>query len=106
VSQKSKDPAKPSTEFRAIDHVETTLHDPIRDRWDPGCDKDGVRLWCTASARTHGEENARWGLQVRARVKTRRGAPGKHFAIGTASMSRKDLLWLRDQINAALRGKS
>lgn len=91
--------------FRTIEHVETTLHDTARDRWEEGADTNGVRLYSTASALTHGKENARWALQVRARVKTQRG-PGKHFAVGTASMSREDLVWLRDQINAELRRKS
>jgi hypothetical protein len=89
-------------EFRPIDFVETVLHDPVRDHWDAGCDEGGVRLYCTASPRTHGDEDARWALQVRARVKTRKG-PGKHFAVGTASMSRTDLQWLRGLIDAALR---
>lgn len=92
-------------EFRPIEFVETSLHDPVRDHWDPGCDEGGVRLYCTAGPEVHGEENARWALQVRARVTTRKG-PGKHFAIGTASMSRKDLRWLRGLIDEALRERS
>lgn len=91
--------------FRAINFAETSLHDPVRDRWEAGWDKNGVRLYCTASPLTHGEANGRWALQVRARVKTRRSGLGKHFAVGTASMSREDLLWLRRQIDAALRSK-
>lgn len=91
-------------EFRPIAFVETTLHDPVRDRWVAGDVEDGVRLYCTASPTTHGDEDARWEIQVRARVKTRRGGRGKHFAIGTASMSRDDLLWLRAAIDAALEG--
>lgn len=90
--------------FRAIDHIETTLHDTVRERWDEGSDTGGVRLYCTASG--SGQNEARWALQVRAQVKTKRSGPGKHFAIGTASMSREDLQWLRDQINAELRRKS
>lgn len=89
--------------FREIEHIDTTLHDPVRERWDEGMDKGGVRLYNTANALTHGKENARWSLQVLARVKTKHNGPGKHFAVGTASMSREDLVWLRDQINAALR---
>jgi len=92
-------------EFRPIEFVDTTLHDPVRDRWEEGDDKSGVRLYCTSSPRTHGEENGRWALQIFARVKTKRGGVGKHFAGSTASMSREDLLWLRDQINTALRRK-
>lgn len=92
-------------EFRPIEHIETTLHDTVRDRWDKGCDHGGVRIYCTSSPRTHGEENARWSLQVRAQVKRKSGGSGKHFAVGTASMSREDLLWLRDQINFELRNK-
>jgi hypothetical protein len=91
-------------EFRPIEFVETCLHDPVRDHWDAGCDEGGVRIYCTASPAMHGDEGGRWGLQVRARVKTRKG-PGKHFAVGTASMSRADLLWLRGQIDAELRRK-
>ena len=91
--------------FRSVEHVETTLHDTARDRWDEGADQGGVRLYRTASPSTHGKDNARWALQVRARVKTKTGGPGKHFAVGTASMSREDLQWLRDQISAELRRK-
>lgn len=90
-------------EFRPIEFVETTLHDPVRERWEEGDDKSGVRLYCTANPRTHGEENGRWSLQIFARVKTKRGGAGKHFATNTASMSREDLAWLRDQISAELR---
>ena len=92
--------------FRPIAHVETTLHDPVRDCFDEGATTGGVRLYSTACASTHGKDNARWSLQVRARVKTKHSGPGKHFAIGTASMSREDLQWLRDQISAELRRKS
>lgn len=92
-------------EFRPIAHIETTLHDAIRERWEEGSTEGGVRIYSTASAAAHGKENARWALQVRAQVKTKSG-PGKHFAVGTASMSREDLAWLRDQINAELRRKS
>ena len=90
-------------EFRLIDHVETTLHDPVRDKWAEGCTEAGVRLYCTAI--THGSDNGRWALQVRAQVKLRNGQAGKHFAVGTASMSSADLRWLRDLIDAALRGE-
>ena len=96
--------AAPRDEFRPITHVETTLHDTVRDRWEEGADKGGVLLYCTQSP-SFGE-NARWSLQVRAQVKTKRSGQGKHFAVGTASMSREDLQWLRDQINAELRRKS
>jgi hypothetical protein len=96
----------PPAEFRPIEFIETTLHDPIRDRWEPGCDDGGVRLYCTSSPLTHGADNGRWALQVCAQVKTRRSGRGKHFAVGTASMSREDLLWLRGLIDAALREKS
>ena len=92
--------------FRSIEHIETTLHDTVRERWDEGSDQGGVRLYRTASPQVHGKENARWSLQVRAQVKTKHSGPGKHFAIGTASMSREDLQWLRGQISAELRRKS
>ena len=104
-----KEAAMPKTEsddaFRSIEHIETTLHDTVRERFAEGADQGGVRLYRTANPLTHGKENGRWSLQVRARVKTKTGL-GKHFAIGTASMSREDLQWLRDQINAELRRKS
>ncbi len=93
----------PASEFRPIEFVETTLHDPVRERWQEGDDTSGVRIYCTANPLTHGEENGRWGLQIFARVKTKSGGAGKHFAGSTASMSRQDLTWLRDQINVALR---
>jgi hypothetical protein len=100
-----KKPPAPLEEFRPIEYVETTLHDPIRDRWEEGTIMGGVRIYCTAHPYTHGVDNARWALQVRARVKTQKGE-GKHFAIGTASMSRQDLQWLRGQIDAALRPRA
>jgi hypothetical protein len=100
-----KKQAKAPEEFRPIEYVETTLHDPVRDRWEEGTIMGGVRLYCTADPFTHGIDNARWALQVRARVKTQKGE-GKHIAIGTASMSREALLWLRDLINVALRAKA
>jgi hypothetical protein len=90
--------------FREIESVEVTLHDPVRERFDNT--SHGVRLYRTASPLTHGEENARWSLQVRAQVRKKIGGAGKQFAIGTASVSREDLVWLRDQINAELRRKS
>jgi hypothetical protein len=102
AASKKKRQRESLDEFRAIEFIETTLHDPVRDRWEPGCDEGGVRLYCTASPLVHGEENGRWALQVRARVKTRSRGPGKHFTVGTASMSREDLLWLRDLIDTAL----
>ena len=105
-----KEAAMPKTEsddmFRSIEHIETTLHDTVRERFAEGADQGGVRLYRTASPLTHGKEHARWSLQIRARVKTKTSGLGKHFAIGTASMSREDLQWLRDQINAELRRKS
>jgi len=105
-----KTPKKPATqkkptpmpEFRAIEFVETLLHDPARERWDEGCDEGGVRVYCTSNPITHGKDNGRWGLQVRAQVKLRGKGHGKHFAVGTASMSREDLLWLRAKIDEAL----
>ena len=89
-------------EFRPIESADTTLHDPVRERWEEGDDKSGVRLYCTSSPFLHGKENGRWSLQIFARVKTKRGGAGKHFANNTASMSRKDLLWLRGMIDDAL----
>lgn len=100
---KKKKSAEPAEEFRSIEYIETTLHDPLRERWEEGCDQGGVRLYCTSSPRMHGTDNGRWALQVRARVKVRRGGTGKHFAVGTASMSREDLLWLRAKIDAELK---
>ena len=76
--------------------------DPARERWDEGCDEGGVRVYCTSNPITHGKDNGRWGLQVRAQVKLRGKGHGKHFAVGTASMSREDLLWLRAKIDEAL----
>lgn len=94
-----KKPAAHIDAERPIEHVETTLRD-----WDPGNDDGGVRIYCTASPLTHGKDLARWALQLRARVKKKSGGEGKQFAVGTASMSREDLLWLRGQINTALAG--
>jgi alpha-D-ribose 1-methylphosphonate 5-triphosphate synthase subunit PhnG len=100
---RKKKPAAKAAEFRPIEYTETTLHDTSRVALD---ETGGVRLYCTAGAYTHGEENARWALQVRAQVRTKTRGVGKHFAVGTASMSRDDLQWLRDQIDAELRRKS
>jgi hypothetical protein len=112
----SKKPVKPISvmkkepvdAFRQIAHVETTLHDIVHERWEKGADEEGVRLYNTQSPKMFdqpGREGARWGLQVFSWVKTKAGR-GKHFAIGTASMSREDLKWLRDLIDAELRRKS
>ena len=103
--RRKKKPAETvETTFRPINFVETMLHDPVRERWQEGADEGGVRLYCTQSP-SFGE-NARWSLQVRAQVKTKTRGVGKHFAVGTSSMSREDLQWLRDQIDAELRRKS
>jgi hypothetical protein len=104
TARKKQRAETPTLKFRAIEFVETTIHDPVRDRWEAGCDEGGVRLYCTGHPATHGWKNARWALQVRARVRTRGRSPSKRFAVGTASMSREDLLWLRALIDAALRG--
>lgn len=110
VPKAKKSPRKASEKsvdaFRPIEFADTTLHDPIRDRWEEGADKSGVRLYCTSSPATHGKENGRWSLQIFARVKIKRGRAGKHFAGSTASMSLKDLLWLRGMIDDAIGRKS
>lgn len=93
-------------EFRPIESADTTLHDPVRERWEEGADKSGVRLYCTSSPLTHGKENGRWSLQIFARVKNKRGGTAKHFASNTAAMSREDLLWLRGMIDDAIGRKS
>lgn len=98
----AKKPYKSVDAFRPIQFADTTLHDPVRDRWEEGADKSGVRLYCTSSPATHGKENGRWSLQIFARVKIKRGGRGKHFAGSTASMSREDLLWLRKMIDDAI----
>lgn len=92
-----------SDSFRSLDYISTSLHDTERARWDDAAAIGGVRIYCTQSP-SFGD-NARWSLQVRAQVKTKSGRAGKHFAIGTASMSRDDLVWLRNQINAELKRK-
>ena len=97
---------KALAEFRSIAYVTTELHDPERSGWvlGDGSQTDGVRLYCAQSP-SFGE-SARWHLQVRAWVKKKTGGRGKHFAVGSATMSREDLQWLRDQIGAELRRKS
>jgi hypothetical protein len=77
----------------------------MRDAWDAEATVGGVRLYCTEDPRTYGKGIGRWHLQVRAQVKTKRGASGKLFGIGIASMGREDLVWLRDQIDAELKRK-
>lgn len=100
-SRKTKKTAEPLDAFRPIEVADTTLHHPIRDRWEEGADKSGVRLYCTTSPATFGKENGRWVLQIFARVRTKRG-PGKHLAGSTASMAREDLVWLRGMIDTAI----
>lgn len=96
---------KKPEEFRAIEHIATDLYNIERDGRHVQADEPGVRLWCTQNARTADGEGERWALQVRATIKVKSKQPSKHFAIGTASMSRKDLVWLRDLIHAELRKK-
>lgn len=101
-------PKDTDSDFRAITDIDTSLHDPVRERWEADSAQGGVRFYCTQSSAMFDRpvgEDARWALQVRAQVKLKSGRAGKDFAVGTASMTRADLQWLRDQINDALRRK-
>ena len=94
---------KKPEEFRPAEHADTCIFNIQRDGEHVGADESGARLYCTSSGK-----DPRWALQVRARVKAQ-GRPiedAKQFAVATASLSKKDLLWLRALIDAELGGKS
>ena len=82
--------------IRPIDYVDVGKcnHTKTRDR--------GIRLYCTASAETHGGDNARYALQVFAPMKLANGQEGRDYVIATASLSPRDLVALRAEIDAAI----
>ena len=82
--------------FRPIDYVDVCKHNrtETRDR--------GIRLYCTTAAATHGGDNARYALQVFAPLKLASGQEGRDYMIATASLSPRDLLALRAEIDAAI----
>lgn len=82
--------------IRPIDHVDVGKynHAETRDR--------GIRLYCTASAETHGGDNARYALQVFAPMKLANGQEGRDYVIATASLSPQDLVALRAEVDAAI----
>ena len=82
--------------FRPIDHVDVRKHNrtETRDR--------GIRLYCTAAVSTHGGDNARYALQVFAPLKLANGQEGRDYMIATASLSPRDLLALRAEIDVAI----
>lgn len=88
---------------RAVKHARTTLHQPNHVRKDENPAKNEVRFFCIDDNPTLPGRFARWFLQIRALTETRFGEPGKRFGISTATMSREDLVWLRDQIDKELR---
>lgn len=80
---------------RLVDHVDIGKynHAETRDR--------GIRLYCTASAEVHGDD-ARYALQVFAPMKLASGQEGRDYIIATASLSRRDLVALRAEVDAAI----
>jgi hypothetical protein len=81
---------------RVIDHVDIGKynHGETRDR--------GIRLYCTASAATHGGDNARYALQIFAPMKLANGREGRDYMIATASLSPRDLVALRAELDLAI----
>jgi len=62
-----------------------------------------VRLYCSASPATHGEEGARYALQLRAPRTLVNGREGRDMFIASASLSVADARALRDALNERLR---
>jgi len=94
---------KPLDASRAVKHARTTLHQPNHVRNDDKPAQNMVRFYCIDDSPSLPGRFARWFFQIRALTETRFGEPGKRFGISTATMSRDDLVWLRDQIDAELR---
>jgi hypothetical protein len=87
--------------FRPIADASTTIHKPDHVREQGGRPPtSGVRLWCSENPVLG--KFGQWFLQIRAQIQTALNEPGKRFGISTARMSRQDLQWLRDQIDAEL----
>jgi hypothetical protein len=82
--------------IRPIDYVDVGKynHTKTRDR--------GIGLYCTASAVTHGGDDARYALQIFAPIKLANGQEGRDYVIATASLSPQDLVALRAEIDAAI----
>lgn len=90
--------------FRIVRNVKTTLENPNHIKESGGKPAlGGVRFFCIDDSPMLPGRFARWFLQIRALIETKSGTPGKRFGISTAPMSREDLVWLRDQIDAELR---
>jgi hypothetical protein len=81
---------------RPIDYVSICKYNRTETR------NRGIRLYCTASAVTHGGDNARYALQVFAPLKLANGQEGRDYMIATASLSPRDLVALRAEIDAAI----
>jgi hypothetical protein len=82
--------------IRPIDYVDVGKynHTETRDR--------GIRLYCTASAKTHGGDNARYAMQIFAPMKLANGREGRDYVIATASLSLQDLVALRAECDATI----
>lgn len=82
--------------YRTIAHVAISRSDPSyaipRER--------GLRLYCTSSARTHGEE-ATYTLQIRAPMRLANGEEGRAYIIASASLSIEDLDAIGQAIQSA-----
>lgn len=79
--------------FRSIEHAE------IRNNPAEARDR-GIRLYCTASAGTHGSDNERYALQVFAPMRLANGQEGRYM-IATASLAPQDLGALRAEMLSA-----
>ena len=83
---------------RPIDHVDIGKYNYL----EPEECMRGIRLYCTASAGTHGGDNARYALQIFAPMKLTNGQEGRDYVIATASLSPRDLVALRAEIDLAI----
>jgi hypothetical protein len=82
--------------FRAVEYTAVCKYNHAETR------NRGIRLYCTASAVTHGGDNARYALQVFAPMKLTNGQEGRDYMIATAPLSHQDLVALRAEIDVAI----
>lgn len=86
--------------WRSLDRVEV---EKIRNPLAGAPRVPSIRLYCTASPRTFGDE-AQWSLQLRGPVKLASGGHSRDLGIATGSLSLSDLIALRDEADAVIRG--
>lgn len=83
---------------RLIEHVDIGKSNYV----ETGDRDRGIRLYGTASAEVHGGDGARYALQIFAPIKLAGGRDGKDYVIATASLSPRDLVALRAEVDAAI----